>query len=100
MRIVFITTPPDDADAMARTLVEERLAACVNVLPGVTSHYRWQGTLESDPETLLIAKVRADGLDAFTARVLELHPADVPEILAVEPTGGNARYIDWVLRGE
>ena len=99
MNIVLITAPPDRADDLARTLVAEQCCACVNVVPGVTSHYLWEGKQERDTEALLIAKVAAERLAAFTARVKELHPYRVPEILVLAPTGGNPEYLDWVRRG-
>ncbi len=99
MRIVLVTAPPDRADDLARTLVQERLAACINVVPGVTSHYVWQGRQEADSEALLIAKVPAAGLEAFTTRVKALHPYEVPEVVALEPVGGSSDYMDWVRKG-
>ena len=99
MRIVFITAPPDQARNLARTLVTERLCACVNVVPEITSHYIWEGKAEEERESLLIAKVSADRVDAFTERVKALHTYDTPEILAMEPVGGNPDYLDWVRGG-
>ncbi|MBN2490736.1 MAG: divalent-cation tolerance protein CutA [Planctomycetes bacterium] len=99
MHIVLITAPCDRADDLARSLVAERCCACVNVVPRVTSHYLWEGQQEEDAEALLIAKVAADRLEDFTARVRALHPYAVPEILALAPTGGNPDYIAWVRRG-
>jgi periplasmic divalent cation tolerance protein len=99
MKVVLITAPPDRADDLARTLVAERCCACINVVPAVKSHYVWEGKQEEDTEALLIAKVAADRLDAFVARAKALHPYDVPEILVLDPTGGNPDYIDWVRRG-
>jgi len=99
MHLTLITAPPDQADGLARTLVAERLCACVNVVPAVTSHYVWEGKQEADTEALLIAKVPADRLEAFTERVKELHPYSVPEIVALDVAGGNADYIAWVERG-
>jgi periplasmic divalent cation tolerance protein len=99
MHITLITSPPDKAHALARTLVAEGLCACINVVPGVTSHYVWEGKQEEDSEALLIAKVAADRLEAFTARVKELHPYSVPEVVALDVAGGNADYIEWVRRG-
>jgi periplasmic divalent cation tolerance protein len=99
MHLTLITAPPDQANALAKTLVAERLCACVNVVPAVTSHYIWEGKPEEDTEALLIAKVSADRLAAFTARVKELHPYSVPEVVALDVVGGNAEYIEWVKRG-
>lgn len=95
-RLVLVTAPPGEAAALARALVSERLAACVNVLAGVTSVYRWQGAVQEDGEALLVVKTRADRLAALEARVLELHPYDVPEFVVVEPAHVEARYRAWL----
>ncbi|MEL1265490.1 divalent-cation tolerance protein CutA [Pseudoxanthomonas putridarboris] len=94
---LVLSTCPDDATAqrLARTLVEERLAACVSALPGVVSTYRWQGRVEQAGEVQLLIKTTADRLDALTARLGELHPYELPEILAVEADGLPA-YLGWV----
>lgn len=84
------------ADAIARALVAERLAACVQVLPGMRSTYRWNGAIEQADEVLLIAKTRDDRLDALIARVRALHPHELPELVAVEAAGGLAPYLAWV----
>lgn len=84
------------ADAIARALVDERLAACVQVLPGLRSTYRWQGAVEQADEVLLVAKTSADRFDALAARVRALHPYELPELVAVEAAGGLAPYLAWV----
>ena len=84
------------AERLAETLVGERLAACVNVLPGVRSVYRWQGAVERADEVLLLIKTTRDRLDAVAARVRALHPYELPELLAVEAVGGLPDYLDWV----
>ena len=86
----------DIADRLARELVEARLAACVQVLPGVTSTYRWQGAIERADEALLLAKTWDDRLDALVATLRARHPYEVPEIMAVPAAGGLAAYLDWV----
>lgn len=88
----------DTAHRIADGLVEERLAACVQILPGATSVYRWQGKLERASETLLSIKTTRDRLDTLTARVVELHPYELPEVVAVEITGGLPAYLDWIAR--
>ena len=95
---VVLMTAPDAACAerLARALVEERLAACVNVVPGVRSFYRWQGAVEDAAELLLVAKTRADRAEALAARVKELHPYELPEVLTLPAAGGSAAYLDWV----
>jgi periplasmic divalent cation tolerance protein len=84
------------ADRLARTLVEERLAACVQVLPAMTSIYRWQGAIERADEVLLLAKTWDDRLEALIATLQARHPYEVPEIMAVPAAGGLAAYLDWV----
>ena len=97
--IIILTTMPDDdrAGGLARTLVEERLAACVNVLPGVHSVYRWEGQVEAADEVLLLAKTTTDRYPALQARLQALHPHELPEILAVEPRFGLPDYLQWVV---
>lgn len=91
-------TCPDAASAqqLAETLVGERLAACVNRLPGVLSTYRWQGEMHTDAEELLLIKTTAAGFDALKARLLQLHPYDLPELIALPLERGHAAYLDWV----
>lgn len=95
--VVFSTFPsPDTAAEIARTLVDERLAACVNLVPSVRSIYRWQGQLCEEAETLAIIKTTSERLDALTVRLTALHPYEVPEVVAVPVTGGHAPYLAWV----
>ena len=97
---VYITAgSPEEARSIGRTLVEERLAACVNLFDGMTSIYRWQGAVETAQETVLIAKTRADLFDRLSARVKELHSYSVPCIVELGIGRGNPDYLDW-LRGE
>lgn len=96
--LIAYCTCPDaaSADAIAAALVEERLAACVNALPGARSTYRWQGRVEHAHEVLLMIKTTRARLDAVTARVRALHPYELPEVIAVEAAGGLAPYLHWV----
>lgn len=89
---------PDRASAqgLARTLVEERLAACVNLLPGVESVYRWQGAVETADEVQLLIKTTPARLDALAARLRTLHPYELPELIAFEAVGGLPDYLRWV----
>ena len=97
VRLVLSTCPdPETADTIAQALVGERLAACVNVLPGVTSTYRWQGAVERGGEVLLLIKTTAARQDALIARLQALHPYELPEAVAVEAQGGLAPYLHWV----
>jgi periplasmic divalent cation tolerance protein len=96
---VFITAGShEEADRIAQALVAERLAACVNIIPGVTSVYRWEGTIQRDQEWLLVVKSRSPRLDALVRRVQALHSYDVPEIIAMPLTGGNEAYLHWIDR--
>jgi len=99
VRVVLTAVPDAEVGArLARTLVEERLAACVNLVPGVRSFYRWQGRLEEAGELLLVVKTRADRRAALAARIQALHPYELPEVLELAPSGGSAAYFDWVVR--
>ena len=95
--VCFCTCPDaDSATRLADALVAERLAACVNVVPGLRSVYHWQGAIERSDETLLLIKTSRDRLEALTMRVRDLHPYELPELVAVEVTGGLSTYLDWV----
>ena len=95
--IVLTTLGADaDADALARTLVDERLAACVNVLPLMTSHYRWKDAVEQAGERQLIIKTTAGRVDALRARLIQLHPYEVPEFLVIDVAGGSKGYLQWL----
>ena len=95
--VCFCTCPnPEIAKRIADVLVEERLAACVNVVPGVRSIYRWKGAIECSDEVLLLVKTVAAQLDAVSARITALHPHELPEVIAVEASGGLSAYLDWV----
>lgn len=95
---VALSTAPDGETAarIARALVEERLAACVNLVPAVRSIYRWQGRVEDDAEVLLVIKTRAERVDALGERLRALHPYELPELVALPVTAGLAPYLDWV----
>lgn len=95
--LVYITAGSrEEAVRIGRALVEERLAACANVLDGMTSIYRWQGDICEDDETVLIAKTVAERVDALTARVKALHSYDCPCVVALPVGGGNAAFLDWI----
>ena len=85
-----------DAVALARALVEERLAACVNILPVMTSVYRWQGHIEQEVEQQLLIKTASDRVPALEHRLRELHPYDVPEFVVLGAGEFGAAYLDWV----
>jgi periplasmic divalent cation tolerance protein len=98
VRVVLCTVPSEDVGvALARQLVDEQLVACVNIVPGVRSIYRYRGKVEDDRELLLLMKTSEDRLDALIPRVRELHPYEVCEVLALEVMAGSQAYLDWVL---
>ncbi|MEZ6005236.1 MAG: divalent-cation tolerance protein CutA [Planctomycetota bacterium] len=95
--VVLCTAPdPDTADRLARDLVELRLAACVQVLPGMRSHYRWAGELQCESEVLLLIKSDARTWPALEARLQDQHPYEVPEILALPAQAWSAAYGAWL----
>ena len=98
--VVLVTAPtPERAAEIARALVEERLAACGNVVPGLRSIYRWEGKVQEDAEALLVLKTTRARFDALRDRVLALHPYEVPEVIALPVEAGSAPYLAW-LAGE
>ena len=96
--LIVLTTLPAAADAaaFARTLVEGRLAACVNVLPAMHSVYRWQEAIQQDDERQLVIKTWRDRLPALEGRLESLHPYEVPELLVVAVDGGSPAYLEWL----
>ena len=99
--LTVFTTWPDlaTARAAARTLVEERLAACGNIVPGVESVYRWEGKVETAAEVLVVFKTVSGSYPAFEARLRALHPYEVPEVLALPIADGLPAYLRWVEQG-
>jgi periplasmic divalent cation tolerance protein len=97
-RVVALSTvgSAEDAERLARALVERRLAACVNVVPGVVSVYRWKGNVERDEERLLVIKTRAERLEALRRALVELHPYEVPELVALSVEAGHPPYLAWL----
>lgn len=95
--VVLVSGPdPETLLSLGRALVEERLAACVNVLPGARSAFRWEGRVEEADEALALLKTTAARLEALTARVRALHPYEEPEVLALPSAGGSPTYAAWV----
>ena len=95
--VVFTNLPDRDAALkLARGLVERRLAACVNVLNGCTSIYRWKGAVEQTDEVPVLIKARAGRYDELEAAIRELHPYELPEVVAVPVVRGLSDYLDWV----
>lgn len=96
IQVVTTTEHREDAERIARALVEERLAACVQVVGPITSTYRWRGAVETAQEWQCWAKSRRDLYDAIEQAIGRLHPYEVPEILAVPILAGSAGYLAWL----
>lgn len=98
VRLVLTTARSlDEAERIGHALVEERVAACVNIVPGLTSIYRWQGALETAAEILLVIKTIDGNLAAVEAAIERLHSYDVPEFLVLTPEAAGKPYLDWLL---
>lgn len=97
-RLVVLSTVgrAEDAERIARALVERRLAACVNVVPGLVSVYRWKGNVEKDDERLLLIKTRRERLPALREALAALHPYELPELLALPVEAGSPAYLEWL----
>jgi periplasmic divalent cation tolerance protein len=99
VRVVLMTAPdPGTAERLGTALVSERLAACANVVPSLTSVYWWNGKMEKVSEALLILKTVEDRVASLRERAVDLHPYDVPEVLVLDVRDGHEPYLDWVRR--
>jgi periplasmic divalent cation tolerance protein len=97
VRVVLVTVPDvETGRSLAQEVVAARLAACVNVVPGLLSVYRWNGAVHQDPEALLVLKTTTSVVEALMERVLEFHPYEVPEILVLPVEQGHPPYLRWV----
>ena len=95
--LVFCTFPDaDTARQIGTMLVESQLAACVNVIPGIESIYRWEGSVQHDAEVIALLKTTADNFPRLEARLLDTHPYDTPEIISVRPESVDGSYADWI----
>lgn len=95
--VCLVTCPNDDvAEVLGRTLVVERLAACVNVIPGVRSIYRWHGGITDDVEVLCLVKTTRAFYERVRARIVTLHPYDIPEVLTLDVGEGHPPYLEWL----
>ena len=96
--VVVLSTVPDDASAetIARALVEEKLAACVNLLPPMISIYRWKGAVERETERQIVMKTTRDRLPGLERRLAELHSYELPEFIVLPVDSGSDRYLEWV----
>ena len=96
-RVAFVTTAnTEESERIASALVTEGLAACVNIIPGITSIYRWEGKLEKDSECKLVIKTREERVEALISRVVELHSYDVCEVTVLPIIAGNPPYLAWI----
>ena len=96
-RIVLSTAGSGEEGArIAKSLVEQKLCACVSLVPGVRSFYRWEGAVQDDAEVLLIIKTTQEKLQALSDHMAEIHGYDVPEVLAIEVDQGSASYLEWL----
>jgi periplasmic divalent cation tolerance protein len=96
IRVLLSTCPQGVAEELARFLVEGRLAACVNIVPQVTSVYRWEGKVQKQAESLLVIKCPKETAKRAVEALVEKHPYDVPEVIVLTVKGGNSGYFDWV----
>lgn len=97
LQLVLCTVPDrDSAEQIAETLVSEQLAACVNIIPGIASVYRWKGSVEKGEELLLLIKTGQDVYRSLEQRILALHPYELPEIIAVPIQTGQTDYTEWI----
>jgi periplasmic divalent cation tolerance protein len=98
VRVVLCTVPSEEIGVqIAQTLLAERLVACVNILPGVRSLYRYKGKLEDDSELMLVIKTTDDRVSTVIKRVPELHPYEVCEVIALDVSAGSQPYLDWIV---
>src|SRR5262245_37436865 len=98
--VVLSTFPSEDKAAeIGRVLVEERLAACVNLVPRIRSIYRWKDELCDEAEALAVIKTASERVEALTSRLIALHPYEVPEAIVVPVEGGHGAYLEWVITG-
>ncbi len=97
---VVLVTAPDlkTARSLAKAALEARLAACINLVPKIESHYWWEGKLESGGEVLMVLKTTTDALTDLEKLILIKHPYDTPEFVVLSMSGGNERYLDWLSR--
>ena len=97
-KIVVLCTcaSPEDGERLARALVAGRLAACVNVVPGMRSFYRWKGAIEASDECLLVIKSSRNLFAALSAAIEKLHPYELPEVLALQVVDGSTNYLNWL----
>ena len=94
--LVLVSCPAEKDEEIALALIESRLAACVNIIPRMKSIYHWQGKVQQDHESMLLIKCSTDNYPALQERILEIHPYELPEIIAVSISGGLPAYLAWI----
>ncbi len=96
--VFVIVTAPDEevAAGLAKTIVEERLAGCVNIIKGVRSIYSWEGKIEDEPEVIMLIKTRHNLYKSLERRIIDLHPYSVPEVICVDIKDGSDGYLNWL----
>lgn len=97
VRVAYITAPTEEAEKLAKGIVEERLAACVNLVPKITSYYWWDGKVNQDDEAMLMVKTTQLKVEALIDYVKEHHPYEVPEVITFKLSEGMPDYLDWVI---
>ena len=96
MRLIFTTCSPEQAEPIVVALLEEKLVACGNIIPGVMSRYWWDGEIQRDAEAVLLMETTEDLIDEATTRLRELHPYDVPKIIVIDGLSADADYLAWL----
>jgi len=96
--LVLVSCPLSQSDRIASSLIESKLATCINLIPQVKSYYRWQDKVQQDNESLMLIKCPTDNYKALEKHVLEMHPYELPEIITVSVAGGFLEYLNWVLQ--
>ncbi|GMR32051.1 hypothetical protein PMAYCL1PPCAC_02246 [Pristionchus mayeri] len=97
LRVVFITTPSEEvATKLARAVVEQKLAACVNIVPGIKSIYEWEGKIHEDAEHLMIVKTVEESVPSLREKILSIHPYDTPEFISLPVSEESEKYAEWV----
>lgn len=95
--VVLVTAPGEDkASEMAHSLLEDGLCACINITPKIRSVYKWQGNIVDEEESLLIIKTKKELFEDLKERIINIHPFDVPEVIALPIAEGSKRYLDWI----
>lgn len=96
MRVVFCTTPKEKAEEIADKILESKLVACINIIDKVKSKYWWEGKIQTDEESLLVIKTKAELIEQLIPKIKEIHPYEVPEIISFEIKEGSEDYLAWI----